>query len=84
MSHADDVRSYCQQRYIEAGRKSGQTFIEIRSGDVHAALGYRNRYPLVCSAIGTSIFEDMCRLKRIAVEGPLNGGNTVFRFELLP
>ncbi len=83
MSHADDVRFYCRERYVEPARKTGQKTIEIRSGDVHAAMGYRNRYPLVCSAIGAKVFEDMCRIRRTAVEGPINGSKTVFRFEIL-
>jgi len=84
MSHADDVRSYCKKIYVEPARNRGQRVVEIRSGDVHVAMAYRNRYPLVCASIGARIFEDMCRVRRIAVEGPLNGANTIFRFELLP
>lgn len=83
MCHADDVRSYCCETYVKPARKAGQETVEIRSGDVHAAMGYRNRYPLVCSAIGAKVFEDMCRVMRTAVEGPINGSNTTFRFELL-
>lgn len=83
MSHADDVRAFCRDRYVEPARKTGRETVEIRSGNVHAAMGYRNRYPLVCSAIGAKVFEDMCQVRRIAVEGPLNGSSTLFRFELI-
>lgn len=84
MSHADNVRLYCKKKYIEPARNQGQRIVEIRSGEVHAAMAYRNRYPLVCAALGTRIFEEMCGIRRIVVEGPLNGANTIFRFELLP
>ena len=82
MSYADDVRAYCKQTYIDAARSKGQKTVAIRAGDVHTALGYKNRYPLVCSAIGSNKFEELCRVKRVAVDGPLNGVNTMFTFEL--
>jgi len=84
MSYADDVRQYCKINYIDSARMKGIRTIKIRSGDVHSALSYKNRYPLVCSAIGSNKFEDMCGIKRIAVDGPINGVNTTFTFELLP
>ena len=83
MSYADDVRNYCRKTYVDVARAKGEKTVSMRSGDVHAALGYKNRYPLVCSAIGSNKFEGMCRVKRISVEGPLNGVNTVFTFELM-
>lgn len=84
MSHADDVRAHCARTYIEPARARGDRTVAIRSGDVHEALGYSNRFPLVCGALGASLFEEQCRLRRLGVEGPVNGANTVFRFELLP
>ena len=83
MTLADDVREHCRVTYVEPARRKGQDTITIRTGDVHKALKYKNRYPLVCSAIGSNIFNDMCNLKRLAVEGPLNGVNTIFVFKLL-
>jgi len=84
VSHADEVRAYCSKKYVEPARSRGEKIVSVRAGDVHDALGYRNRVPLVCSALGASVFEKTCRLRRSAVEGPLNGANTVFRFEILP
>lgn len=82
MSFADDVREYCRVTYVDAARQKGQRTIIIRSGDVHSSLHYKNRYPLVCSAIGSNRFEKLCSIKRISVEGPLNGVSTIFTFEL--
>ena len=45
-------------------------------------MGYKNRVPLVCSAIGTTIFSEQNGVRIISTEGPLNGANTVFRFKL--
>jgi 5-methylcytosine-specific restriction enzyme B len=82
MTLADDVRQYCKEHYVDKARRDGDNKITIRSGDVHKALRYKNRYPLVCSAIGSNLFEDMCNIKRKSVEGPLNGVSTLFTFEI--
>lgn len=82
MKHADDVREYCITTYIEPARRKGEKSVIIRSGDVHSALNYRNRYPLVCSAIGSNTFEELARIRRVSIEGPLNGANTIFKFDL--
>ena len=83
MSHADDVREYCLITYVEPARVKGEKLIKIRSGDVHSALNYRNRYPLVCSAIGSNLFEELAHVSRVSIDGPLNGSNTLFTFDLL-
>ena len=83
MSFADDVRNSCKENYIDPARGRGEKTVTIRSGDVHSALNYRNRYPLVCSAIGSNLFEELCNIKRKSVEGPLNGVSTLFTFELI-
>lgn len=56
----------------------------MRVGGVHRAMGYKNRIPLVCSAIGSTLFEDMARVGRLSVDGPLASTTTVIRFEVLP
>lgn len=58
MSYADEVRAYCAKHIVEPARSRGETEIAIRSGDVHDAMGYTNRLPLVCSALGTGVFEE--------------------------
>jgi hypothetical protein len=82
MSHADDVREYCGVTYVNPARRKREKFVKIRSGDVHSTLNYRNRYPLVCSAIGSNLFEELAQVNRVSIEGPLNGSNTLFTFEL--
>jgi 5-methylcytosine-specific restriction protein B len=83
MNNSDDVRRYCKEHYIDPARKSGAKTVEIVSGDVHRAMNYTARYPLVCSAIGANKFVEMCNVRRVAIEGPLPSANALFRFELL-
>ncbi len=83
MSFADNVREHCRLHYVEPARPAGETTIIIRAGDVHSALGYKNRHPLVCSALGATTFAESCRVERVAIDGPLNGANTVFTFRIV-
>ena len=83
MSYANAVREHCRQHYIEPARLRGDPTVSIRAGDVHTAMGYTCRQPLVCSAIGAKVFEEQQRVERISVSGPLNGANTTFTFRLL-
>jgi hypothetical protein len=82
MRYADEVRAYCRRHYVQPARAAGEKEISIRAGDVHEAMGYKNRMPLVYSAIETATFSEENALRRISVEGPLNDANTVFRFKL--
>jgi hypothetical protein len=83
MSHSDDVRAYVDAHYVKPARTRGQNEVEVLAGEVHRALGYSQRYPLVCSALGSLTFEKLARVRCIAVEGPLNGASTLFRFQVL-
>ena len=84
MSYADEVRAYCAKYIVEPARTRGEKEVVIRAGDIHEAMAYKNRLPLVCSALGTAIFEETYRVRRKSVEGPLNGSNTLFRFTVIP
>jgi hypothetical protein len=83
MSHADTVREYCRVQFVEPARARKEETVTIRAGDVHSAIGFKNRMPLVCSSLGTKLFEDHCGIERIAVHGPLNGANAIFTFRFL-
>ena len=82
MTFSDDVRAYCSTHYIEPARQRGDSIESIRAGDVHQDLGYRNRLSLVCGALGTELFQEMCRIERTGIEGPSNGANAIFRFRI--
>lgn len=82
MSHSDDVREHCRTHYVAPARERGEKTVTIRAGDVHAALGYKNRMPLVCSAMGSQLFEQTCQIERVSVDGPLNGANATFTFRV--
>jgi hypothetical protein len=80
---SDKTRIYCRDHYIIPARSRGQKEVTIRSGDVHRELYFTNRLPLVCAALGSTKFENMARVKRKSIEGPTNGANTKFTFQIL-
>lgn len=77
---AAQVRGHCIAKYLNPAKQRGDHTFSIKSGDVHNALGFQNRYPLVCAAIGAQLFEQQNNIKRISIEGPLNGAQTLFTF----
>ena len=82
MTYADYVREYCKLHYIEPARTRGDATVSIRAGDVHSAMGFKNRMPLVCSVLGATVFQALAGVERIGVTGPINGANAVFTFRL--
>jgi len=80
MSYADDVRQYCQDHIIAPARKRGEKQVSIRAGDIHSAMGYKNRMPLVCAALGAKKFEAIAGVERVSLIGPTNGANAIFTF----
>lgn len=80
---SDSVREFCRQRYVEPARKRGDLVVGIRAGDVHAEMQFAQRLPLVCSALGSDRFEGLAKVKRVAIEGPLNGSSTLFVYRLV-
>lgn len=84
MSQADDIRDYVNSTYVQPARGQGQKRIEVRAGDIHNEMGLKQRMPAVCGALGSDKFEQECRVRRVAVEGPLNGANCVLIFDVLP
>lgn len=82
MSYADDVRTYCKENIIDRTRARGEKQVTIRAGDIHTVMGYRNRMPLVCAALGSNKFEEIAEVERISLTGPTNGANALFTFRI--
>lgn len=82
MSLADSIRDFAFKRYIEPARKQGKRSVTIRAGDIHKDMGLHDRMPDVSSALGSKKFEKQFNIKRLKVEGPLHGANTLFTFEI--
>ena len=49
--YAEQVRTYVVGKLIGPSRKRRDRTVRVVAGEVHKALGLRNRYPLVCNAL---------------------------------
>ena len=81
-SLADDVRKYCTDHYVIPARNAGQTSIRVNVGEVHKAMRYSQRLPLVASALTAMRFRKANRLKLVGIEGPGQSTTTTLVFEL--
>ena len=82
MSYADDARTYCKENIIDRARARGEKQVTIRAGDIHTVMGYRNKMPLVCAALGANKFEEVAEVERVSLTGPTNGANALFTFRI--
>lgn len=82
MTQADHIREYVHRSFVEPARKQGKATITVRAGDVHQAMGLKNRMPAICSALQASKFEELAGVRLVKREGPLQGANARFTFDL--
>jgi len=82
MTLADEIRKFVYEKYIRPACERGKKRITIRAGDVHREMGLVSRMPAVCSALGARKFESMYDVKLVRREGPTQGANVYFTFEL--
>lgn len=82
MTYSDRVRKYAYDSYIRPAKERGERVVRIRAGDVHKALGFKNRLPLICTALGAMKFRREYGLVLRAVEGPGQSTTTTYVFEL--
>jgi 5-methylcytosine-specific restriction protein B len=83
MRLADEIRHYVLRTYIEPARLRGDKVVKIRAGDVNDRMGLVSRQPAVAGALGADKFQDFARVRLISREGPHQGANLVFTFEIL-
>ncbi len=82
MNKADDIRDFAFREFIEPARRQGERTVTIRAGDIHKDMGLYDRMPAICSALGSKKFENQYNVKRLKVDGPIQGANALFTFEI--
>jgi hypothetical protein len=80
------VRKFVRANYIEGARRRGDSVIQVVAGDVHRALGFKNRVPSVCQALASRQFMEENDVALEHREGPPSGLSTtvVFTYRLNP
>lgn len=84
MTQAGEIRRFVMEQWLEPARKRGDQCLMIRAGDVHKAMGLANAYPAVCSVLGSNRFAVEAGVKATGRDGPANGANAYFTFNLRP
>lgn len=82
MGLADEIREYVLVNYIEPARKRGESTVTVRAGDVHQAMGLKDRMPAVTGALGTIKFQSYANVRLICREGPHQGANLHLTYEV--
>ena len=82
--NADAIREFARRKYVDPAREVGTERVIIRAGDVHKDMHLVHAMPAVCGAIGTQKFQKESRVKLVNRDGPTNGANVHFTFEILP
>lgn len=84
MTHADEVRQYVLDEIIEPARRAGKRTARVKAGEIHKALGFSNRMPLVCGALDADKFLDFANVHLVNRSGPPQSSSVVWVFGLEP
>jgi len=62
---SDQVREYAKKHFISPARARNESRVSIRVGDVHKALGLKDRVTLVYSALKSKKFQKLCDISLV-------------------
>ena len=74
------VRQYVVTQYIRPAQARGERTVAVTAGEVHKALGLKNRVPQVCAALRSARFLSENHLRLKDVSGPPSGMSTTVKF----
>lgn len=83
MASANEIREYARAKYIETARRRGQRTVTFSALDIHKGLGYKDRYPIVCSSIDADKFLDFANVIMVRREGVKASSAVTWTFEVL-
>jgi len=78
----DKITKYAFDYFITPARTQGDYVVGIRAGDIAKALSLQDRLPMICSKLGSNKFETETHVRRVALEGPINGSNALFVYRV--
>lgn len=74
------VRRYVERNAVDPARREGRLEFSVVAGDVHKALGFSNRVPLVCQALRSKHLLSKNGLEIRSETGPPSGLSTTMVF----
>jgi hypothetical protein len=79
---ADRIRQYVYEHIVRPARERGEHHVEVRVNQVARGMNLHNSYPAICGAIGALLFQALYDLRLVTREGPTNGSNVLFVFQI--
>jgi len=79
-SHAERIRSFVRERYLQPARLEGKTELTIRVGDVAKELGLNSRIPAVCNALRSRALQRANAVQIVKRSGPPSGQSPTVTF----
>jgi hypothetical protein len=86
MNLSETVLQFVRANYVHPARTSGLTTVEVKAGDIHSALRWSRRVPLVCSALSSQKFQNAVGVRLIETKDAPPSGlstRTIYRYEIL-
>ncbi len=67
---------------VNPARKANHYTVTVKAGNVVKDMEGSPAFPAVCGVLGSDMFEKESRIKRLCIDGPVPGSNTLFVFKL--
>jgi len=80
MGLSELIAKHVKETYVLPARAGGHRIVEVRAGDVHRALGLKNRVASVCTTLESQKFQRENHLLLWNSNGPASGRSTTVSF----
>ena len=80
--NADRIRLCARNYYIDPARERGATEASIRAGDLSRDMGLHDAFPAICSALGSTKFQQCADVPPPTHTTPNPSSSTVFTYQL--
>lgn len=79
---ADRIRLCALNYFIEPARERGASEVQIRAGDLAAAIGLQDAFPNICQALGGEKFQQLAQVPPPTHTEPNPSSSTIFTYKL--
>lgn len=80
-SDSSTIRAHLFEQYVLPAERRGDYTVTIHVGTVVREMNPMPHIPAVCGVLGSNRFTEEARLKRLAIDGPVPGSDTLFVFK---
>ena len=82
MANSEAIRKHLIEHYVAPARQRGDLTITVQVATATRELGDETAISAVSAVLGSEKFEQEARVRRLAVDGPIPGGHTLFVYKL--